>query len=228
MKRVIIFVVSLFVLVSCSRSIDEELVKGTIKAWWGTEEVDDVIVESFTKLGRSVVFDARLIASGDTLERMTYEFKKGVRGWEITRGPFDDKQKRFLLEYVGFGHIGFFERQREIVEVFKGVMDMFGSYAGGRYPLTLRTAIGDISDYEGEKREETVFDMIRPFLEGELPFVDAKGDTNEWFAEYRRKVVYFPLQKENGYALQYIVKAGMDTCFVDDIMKIWNEQGGGL
>ena len=221
MRNVAVFVVAAFMLVSCSTRIDEELVKEKIKVWWEAEGIEDVVVESFTKSQKTIIFNARLVVSGDTLERMTYEFRKGMKGWELGRGPFAEKQKHFLLENVGLVNIDFFQRQRELVEMFKGVMDMYGSYTGGRYPPLLNTKINAIPEYQGDKGEETVLDMIRTFLEGELPFVDARGDTNEWLSEYRGKVVYFPLQKEDSYALQYVVKAGLDTCFVDDVLNEW-------
>jgi hypothetical protein len=224
MKRIMLaLVVALFFLVSCSRRIDEEMVIKAISAWWGVDGVDGVVVESFTRSPESMVFSARLVVSGDTLERMTYDFYRGIKGWELRRGPFTERQKQFLLEEVGLVNIGSFQSQRELAEVFKGVMDVYGSHTGGRYPLLLSTKLEDIPEYHGEKGEETILSMIRPFLEGELPFVDARGDTGEWFSEYRGKVVYFPLQEEEGYALQYAVKPGMDTCFVDDILRRWRE-----
>lgn len=225
MRLMAVLVASVMVLISCGKTIDEEMVKEGIRAWWDAEGIEDVLVQSFSKSGNSMVFNACLVVSGDTLERMNYEFQKGMTGWALKRGPFEEEQRRFLLAEVGLAHIDFFQKQRELVEMFKGVMDMYGSYTGGKFPLLLETQLDAIPGYKGDKGEETVLSMIRPFLEGELPFVDALGDTSSWYGEYGAKIVYFPLQREQGFALQYAVRAGMDTCFVDDIMKRWREDG---
>jgi hypothetical protein len=208
---------------SCSRGIDEGTAKQQIREWWQVDGIEEVVVESFRKTGKTSICNARLVVSNDTLGRMTYEFHRGVGGWELTRGPFDDRRRQFLLDMVGLVNIDFFQSQLELLEMFAGVMDVYGSYGGGRYPLTLSTKLEAIPGYHGDKGEESVLSMMQPFLEGALPFIEAMGDTNEWFDEYRGKIVYFPLQKEDGYALQFTVRAAMDTCFTNDIMHKWRE-----
>ncbi len=222
MKRLLfVSIIAVAILVSCSSGVGEDVAKQQIREWWQTESIQEVLIASCKGSRRTMMCSARLVVSGDTLGSMDYEFQRGMGGWKLVRGPFHDKQKEFMLEAVGLLNIDFYRSQLELMEMFAGVLDIYGSYTKGKYPLTLNTKLRDIPGYDGEKGGESVLSMMSPLLEGELPFIEGMGDTNEWFDEYRGRVIYYPLQKEDGYALQFAIRAAMDTCFVRDIMQRW-------
>lgn len=215
----LISLVLLGMIVSCGKGIGEEEVKDKIKAWWGAEEIENVIIDAQIKRGTSIIVDARLVVPGDTLKINTYEFVKTKEGWRIGYGPIEKKKLKYLLTKIGPKEIELLREQLQYIEIFKGILDAYASYTEGKYPAFLDVKINEISDYEGEKQEYSVLDLLKPFLSKEYLFIDAFGDTNEWFVEYGGKIAYFPLRIKGKASLEYTLKGSMDSCFTDDIFK---------
>ncbi len=59
-----------------------------------------------------------------------------------------------------------------------------------------------------------------PYLPEQLAFIDAIGDTSEWFPEYIGKVVYFPWVNKDGTASKYIIRGSKSTGFTDLILGL--------
>jgi hypothetical protein len=216
---IILFVLVISIL-SCGKQITEGEVQRRIVEWWGSDAIDDVLVESiYNKEKNSIYFDARLVISGDTLERLSYVFVRSIEGWKIERGPYDRKKIHELLSKISIKEIGLLKKQKQYEEMLKGGMDKFASFTGGEYPAQLSVKINEISDYKGKESEYTIEDILKPFFDDEWIFIDALGDTSEWFDEYGGKIVYFPLGVRGKTAREYIVKSAVRDCFNDELLK---------
>jgi hypothetical protein len=207
-------------LFSCGRQITEEEVQTGIREWWGSDEIDDVLVVAiYHKERNSVSFDARLVVSGDTLEGLSYGFRRTFEGWKVEKGPYNREVITEILKKIEIREIELLKKLKQYEEMLKGGMDKYASFTQGRYPARLDVRIGEISDYKGKESEYTIQDILKPFFDDEWIFIDGLGDTTEWFDEYSGKVIYFPLEIKGKTALEYTVKSALRDCFIDELLE---------
>ena len=201
--------------------ITEELMQKKITAWWGAKEISDVIIEDYLEEDTLLTVLSRLVVSGDTIVGMSYNFKRFKKSWRISKGPVDDRIKKFCIQEMSESP---FKNARKAVlkanmRSLQSVLEIF--YAeSGRYPSSIAEddsiMNGDILQYfQGIKN---------PYFSNDPPFIDALGDTGEWFPEYIGKVIYFPWIEEDETVSHYLLRSSTAMGFVDLVMGMWGEE----
>ena len=97
------------------------------------------------------------------------------------------------------------------------VLEMY--YAStGSYPTHITEGGSSLS---AELRDYFVPGIKNPYIHSEIPFVDALGDTAEWFTEYVGKVVYFPWVEGDGMVRYYLLRPSTALGFTGPIIGRW-------
>lgn len=199
---------------SCgNEDVVEEQLKKKVHAWWDAKEIDDVLIEDYLEEDTLMTVLARLVVFGDTTVRMTYEFKKEKRRWTVSKGPVDKGVRKFCIEDLTKSPI-----QNARLSVLKTNMqnlrvslEMIAAESGWYPPFIVASdsSIGEsILLFLGSG-------MKNPYLDNEPPFIDALGDTTEWYSEYIGKVVYFPWVEGDGTASGFVLKGSSALGFIE-------------
>lgn len=219
-KKSLLLILLFSFFLSCGKvEISEEWMQKEIKSWWGAKEIDGVFIEDYLEEDSVLTVLARLVVESDTTVRMSYEFRRFKRAWRMFKGPVDDKIKVYCIQQLAKSPM---QHAREAVlkanaANLRTVLEMY--YAStGSYPTHI--AEGD-SALSGELRDHFVPGIKNPYLLGALPFIDAMGDTSEWFEEYVGKVVYFPWVETDGEVHYYLLRPSTAMGFTRLILGEW-------
>jgi len=187
-----------------------ETIANTIEEWWGIEGiVDGVLIDTVVQRDYVVGVVARLVVFDEPREPLAYEYTMSRGSWVISKGPFDEKKKRQVIADMCRD-----QAKRNIImsnmRTLRTAVTMY-VVESGEYPLGLdrRTAGASQSVLEtlptGTKN---------PYRSKEPAFIDALGDTLEWFPEYRGKAVYFPLRDVGVSVTGFVIKGSTDKAFL--------------
>jgi hypothetical protein len=217
-KEISVLCLLILLTVSCARKDStEEQLRREIHAWWGMGEIDEVVIEDYLLEDTVMIVLSRLVVSGDTTVRMEYEFKKQKREWKVSRGPVDERAKRFCIEELTKSpvHDARLSVLKANMQNLRVSLEMFGAESGW-YPPFIVASDSSISEsillFLGSG-------MKNPYLQGEPPFIDALGDTSEWFPEYIGKVIYFPWVQGDGTASGFLLKGSSGLGFIDLVLS---------
>jgi hypothetical protein len=217
---VFLFLVVLFSCSSEEAPLTETVIKSEILEWWGAKIFEGVVIDDTVRVGKTYEVAARMVVCFDTLEQMTYVFKRYRRGWRVWRGPVDQATKVAMIKEMLT--IPLNTAKNNIVmgnmrELERAVMQ-FAVESDGRYPANFTVKAYEMS--------YNIRELLGPYLKN--PYIPrapavimARGDTSEWFAEYEGKVVYFPLNVDfDGiYASGFIIKGSSDRRFLKHVVK---------
>jgi hypothetical protein len=223
-KEISVLCLLILLSVSCTRKDStEEQLKREIHAWWGMAEIDEVVIEDYLSEDTVMIVLSRLVVFGDTTVRMEYEFKKQKREWRVSKGPVDERAKRFCIEELTKSpvHDARLSVLKANMQNLRVSLEMFGAESGW-YPPYIVASDSSISEsillFLGSG-------MKNPYLQGEPPFIDALGDTSEWFPEYIGKVVYFPWVEGDGTASGFLLKGSSGLGFIDMVFSGGSRRG---
>ncbi len=216
--RFISTVIMLVMFVSCCREITEERMKKEIKAWWGMGGIDDVIIEDYLEQDTLLMVLSRLVVAGDTIVRMSYEFKKCKFGWGVSKGPVDNSVKELCIQDMLGSPI-----QMARASVIKANMRSLHSVLQIIYVETITFPTYLIN--EDSEMNERVSQFLRggmknPYSPHEQPFIGALGDTSEWFPDYIGKVIYFPWIQKDGTTSGYVIRGSTGIGFIDLVFVV--------
>ncbi len=194
---------------------DQPTIKTAIKEWWGIEEaIDDVLVDSIFHDGYAVKVIARIVLFEEPREPLTYQFKGSRPGWVISQGPFDEKKKRQVVADMCRD-----QAKRNIVmsnmRTLRTAVTMY-VVESGEYPLGLDRRTAGASQ---GVLETLPTGTKNPYRSKEPAFIDALGDTLQWFPEYQGKAVYFPLRNLGVSVTGFVIKGSTDKAFLGLTMR---------
>lgn len=214
------------ILISCSSEeipITENVMKTEIRAWWGAKIFEGVVIDDTSRIGKTYEVDARMVVCFDTLEQMTYIFKRYRKGWRVWKGPVDQKTKGEMLKEML--NIPLNTAKNNIVmgnmrELERAVMQ-FAATSDGRYPANFTVKSFEMSY---SVREILGPYLKNPYIPGAPAIILARGDTTEWFSEYEGKVIYFPLDVDFDelFASGFVIKGSSETKFLKHVVKSEN------
>jgi len=205
-------------LVSCGHEFTEQTMKKDIKDWWGTEIIDDVIIDDYLQEDTVFTVLSKLVVAGDTTARMSFEFKKFKRDWRITKGPVtEDVRELCIQEFVKSPMT--LARETVLKVNMRNLQSVVEMYAAekGNFPAYI---VSEDSELVKGIVERLSPNVKNPYLPEQLAFIDALGDTSEWFPEYIGKVIYFPWVNEDGTASKYIIRGSKSTGFIELILGL--------
>lgn len=222
MKCIILLVLVLSFVLICScgqKELTEEWMQKEIMTWWGAKEIDDVFIEDYLEGDSVLTVLARLVVGSDTTVRMSYEFKRFKRAWRMFKGPVDDKIKEYCIQELAKSPM---QHAREAVlkanaANLRTVLEMYYAMIGS-YPTHIAEGDSALSE---ELRDHFVPGIRNPYLLAALPFIDAMGDTSEWFEAYVGKVVYFPWVETDGGVHYYLLRPSTAMGFTRLILGQW-------
>jgi hypothetical protein len=201
------------------QELTEAWMQQEILAWWGAKEIDAVFIEDYLQEDTVVTVLARLVVDTDTTVRMSYEFKQFRKAWRMFKGPVDDEIKEYCIQELAKSPM---QQAREVAlkmnaANLRTVLEMY--YAStGSYPSHIIEGDGVLS---AELRDHFVPGIKNPYTHAALPFIDALGDTAEWFTDYVGKVVYFPWVEVDGTVNYYLLRPSTAMGFTGPIMGRW-------
>ncbi len=206
---------------TCAKEFTEDTMKSDIKAWWGAKQISDILIDDYLEEDTLVTVLSRLVVAGDTTVRMSYEYKKFKKGWKLTKGPFDERTKEFCIQEMSES---LFKNAREAVikasmRNVQSVLEIIYVEKGG-YPSSIVT--GD--SIMGEDILRYFQRAKNPYFSDEPAFIDALGDTGEWFPEYIGKVIYFAWVEEDETVSHFLVRGSTSMEFIDLVMGMWGEE----
>ncbi len=222
MKGTLVFLVTAcsIVLASCGQhELTEALMEKEIMVWWGTKEIDAVYVEDYLDEDSVATVLARLIVNSDTTVRMSYEFREFKSSWRVFKGPVDEEIKEYCIQELARTPM---QKAREAAlkanaASLRSVLEIF-FVSTGSFPA--RIAQGEKAMSE-ELTHYFPGGMRNPYVPDALPFIDALGDTGEWFEDYVGKVVYFPWVEGDGSVSHYVLRLSTTMGFLPMIMGAW-------
>ncbi|TES90348.1 MAG: hypothetical protein E3J87_10130 [Candidatus Cloacimonadota bacterium] len=206
---------------SCAEELTEQKMKRDIQTWWGAKEISDVIIEDYLEEDTLLTVLSRLVVAGNTTVRMSYEFRKHKKGWKLAKGPVDERTKQFCIQEMSESP---FKKAREAVlkanmRNLQSVLEII-YVERGSYPSSIVT--GDSIMNENILH---YFQRIKnPYFSDKSPFIDALGDTGEWFPEYTGKVIYYAWVEEDEIVSHYLLRAANAMGFIDLLMGVWGEE----
>jgi hypothetical protein len=214
----LVFCCSLFV--SCGQQeLTEAFMRKEILRWWGAKEIDAVCVEDYLQEDSVVTVLARLVVGSDTTVRMSYQFKHSRDTWELDEGPVSEELKPFCVDELSRSPM---RQAREAAlktntANLRTVLEMHCA-ATGNYPAHITEGDTALSP---ELRDYFLPGIKNPYIPEALPFIDALGDTSEWFEGYAGKVVYFPWVEVDGRVEYYLLRPSTPLGFTGPILGQW-------
>jgi hypothetical protein len=207
-------------LFSCrQQGLTEAWMQKEIFAWWGTEEIDGVFIEDYLEEDSVLTVLARLVVGSDTTVRMSYEFRRFRNAWRMFKGPVDDEVKEYCIQELARSPM---QQAREAALKANGanlrsVLEIY-YVSTGSYPSHITEGDSALGE---ELRGYFPSGMKNPYTLDALPFIDALGDTGEWFGDYTGKVVYFPLVEEDGSVSYYLLRLSTAMGFIAPVLGQW-------
>jgi hypothetical protein len=204
--------------------LTEAWMQKEIMTWWGAKEIDAVFIEDYLEEDSVLTVLARLVVDDDTTVRMSYEFRRFKKAWRMFKGPVDDKVRELCIQELAKTPM---QQAREAVlkanaANLRSVLEMYYATLGS-YPSHIAEGDSLLSD---ELRGYFMPGVKNPYVPGQLPYIDARGDTSEWFGDYVGKVVYFPWVETDGSVSYYLLRLSTGMGFMPLVMGRWPASEG--